>query len=424
MSDQTELAVTSPALQQLFGTRAELEEQKQDEAQAIVGVAPLAIWVEAKAAELAKQAGGKAVQWASSKLLEAIGIGGGTSELEEIKDILNKVYTTQQKILDKVDALLREMQYEQLITRSFESVKRIASIYDRLLQLTKVPESERPREAERLKDGILDANSGVLVNLKIIHDVLVGDNPLNPGGRALLDLFMERWKAAYTAKQLSPDVPLSDYPNKSYDYLHGLFLVQYMGLSELANARMADKQYTMLQNETEQILRNLKQQQEMVDKWIPKWTLEWPQKFFDERWYVIKPRNTKSPKAMYGSPATGYIPLDYTVQIRERHYNNADEEWQFIKTGKTDTFNLRVRSRSRSHVSREDGYPDHIRMNWESEKFYDLRFVMSPKGDPVIGITNTNQGYLRWLTRDRESGLFGRGSHDQAEVVDVEYCGH
>lgn len=427
MSDKTEFAESAPALRQLFGTRALLQEQKARETEAIVGVVPIMIWVEAKAMELAKQAGGKALEWGSSKLLEAIGIGGGTDELKEIKDILNKVSDTQQKILEKVNELLTEMQFEHLVTRSFNAAVKIVSRYERLLNLAEAPEDERAEEVAALKDGILDANSGVWVDLETIHDVLVGENRIDLGGKALLNMFMERWKKAYTEKQLSPEVPLMDYHDKSYEYLHSLFLLQYMGLSQLANARSANGQYTLLRGEINRVLDNMKKQQEMVDKWIPRWTLEWPDKFIggEVRWHVIRAKDARghaSPQVLYGSPASGYTPLDYSVQFRERNLKNKDEEWWFIRTSRTDTFHLYKRS-AHYCVAEQDG---HIKMRPDKEwqSFLDLRFVMSPKGEPVIATINRKPGYINWRSREGQNGICFIGGIEEAVEVDVEPCDH
>ena len=427
MSDETEFAKSAPALRQLFGTRALLQEQKARETEAIVGVVPIMIWVEAKAMELAKQAGGKALEWGSSKLLEAIGIGGGTDELKEIKEILNKVSDTQQKILERVNELLTEMQFENLITRSFNAVERIVSRYGRLLNLAGAPEDERAHEVAALKNGILDANSGALVDLETLHDILVGNSRLDLGGKALLNMFMERWKKAYTEKQLSPEVPLIDYHDKSYEYLHSLFLLQYMGLSQLANARSANGDYTLLRIEVDKVLQNMKKQQEMVDRWIPPWTLEWPMKFInaDEPWHVIRAKDTRGhrgPQVLYGSPATGFTPLDYSVQFRERNPNNKDEEWRFIWATRSDTFHLRKRPGHYTVAERNGNMRMSTNEGWET--FFDLRFVMSPKGQPVIAAINRKPGYINWRSGEGLNGICFIGGIEGAVEVDVEPCDH
>lgn len=423
MSSNPESFADAPVLLELFDTRTQLETQIENETTALAAVDPIMSWVEKKALELAKDASGKALAWASSRLLEAIGLGGGPSELEQIKIILNKIYMTQLLILQKIDTLLREVQFEHLITRSFEAVQKITSRYERLIALTNVPEGERKQEAEGLRNDILNANTGVSVDLKTIHDVLVGNNPLNPGGKGLLDLFMERWKGVYTGKQLSPDIPLIAYHDRSYDYLHGLFIVQYMGLSQLANARVGNAQFVTLLNETKKSLENLKKQRQMIDAWIPQWTLEWPQKFFDGRWYLIMPRDprgNRSPQVLYGSPATGYRVLDYTVQFRGRNNNNGDEEWQFVPTGTTDTFRLVERSRPR-YVSNGG---NRVEVQPAGNNNFNLRFIMSPKGLPVIGTTNLNQGYLNWASGRGKTNVCFINGIETAVEVDVGYSGH
>ena len=65
-----------------------------------------------KSIELGKEAGGKALQWVSAELLKAFGLGGDTSDLEQIKDLLNKVLENQKRILSKLDQLLLEVDFQ------------------------------------------------------------------------------------------------------------------------------------------------------------------------------------------------------------------------------------------------------------------------------------------------------------------------
>jgi hypothetical protein len=122
---------------------------------------------------------------------------------------------------------------------------------------------------------------------------------------------------------------------------------------------------------------------------------------------------------LYGSPATGYTVLDYSVQFRGRNTNNGDEEWQFVKTGTTDTFRLVERSRPR-YVS--DRGNSGVSVNPAGNNF-NLRFIMSPKGLPIIGTTNSNQGYLNWASGRGKTNVCFIGERETAVEVNVEYCG-
>jgi hypothetical protein len=369
-------------------------------------------WLKEKATELAKDTGGKALQWLSSEFFSAIGMGK-ESDIEQIKKLLDQIIVLQHQILDKLAELLTEVKFQHLITRSFESVERITSTYKRLINLADVPAAEREKETKELMQGILNTSGGIPVDLKTIHDVLVGNNPLSPGDPGVLQIFMERWLPAYRAKQLDPDVPLKTFPDKSYGYLHGVYIIQYLGISLLANARIANKQYTILGKEITELNTNLASQKTLMDKYIPAWVRN-NVSFFDQRWYVI--RSVQSNRnVMYGSPAAGSY-LDFSVQFRDRHTNNGDEEWLFEPTGNNDIFYLRERSR-----------PNYIsKARWEVSvqpkggSIYRMRIIMSNNFQMVLGLVQI--GAIQWNVGGNNCCFIK--SWDAGTEVNIEFCGH
>src|SRR5437016_23477 len=113
-------------------------------------------FLKAKAAELAEAAGGKALNWITAELLKAFGLGGTPNDLDEIKSLLTRIVDLQEQVLRKLDDVLREVQFQNLVTRGYESVQRITNIYERLQRLSEVKgQDEREREAKAIKVAVL-----------------------------------------------------------------------------------------------------------------------------------------------------------------------------------------------------------------------------------------------------------------------------
>ena len=376
------------------------------------------------------------LEWVSAELLKAFGIGGEPSDVDEIKTLLEDVLEMQKRILSKLDDLLREMQFQHLITRGYKSVERINNVYDDLISLSNVIDGgERAREAARIKAGVLDVNLGTRLNLKMISDVLLGKDSLGQSN-PLITLFADRWFPAYTAEQLAEDKPLSTYADKLKSWLHGLFITQYLGLSELANARIADGDFELLKSEIEYTTQQMEAQRALLSEAIPEWTRTLPNSLFDGRWYVVKGLDPQGGRiddsqVMYGSPSTstGWY-LDRTVQFRDRHKDNGDEEWVFEKTGDDDTFHMRERSRW-WYVMLRDGR----RFEVGGPQAAKLRLVMGRTKDPavqptakrrdlyvpVIGVVGSGD-YLTW-TRGGTNVVFA-GPLDKAVRIQIVHSGH
>jgi hypothetical protein len=431
----------SRVLTSMYGSEERFQAMVADELASLDSSELILDFLKQKAIELGKEAGGKALQWVSAELLKAFGLGGDTSDLEKIKSLLQQVLETQQLILGKLGELLREVQFQALITRSYDAVERITNAYDALQQLSTIAgNEERQREADTLRTGILNVNQGATLNLKTISDVLLGKDPLGQS-EPLINAFVDRWFPVYAPKQLAADVPLSTYGGQLDAWLHGLFIIQYMGLAELANARIANGDFEQLQKDIDVTTQRMDAQKALLNEAIPEWTRTLPDALSDGRWYVVRARDLLGGRiddsnVMYGSPAAGSY-LDYTVQFRSRHANNGDEEWAFEKTGQNDTFYMRERSRpnylkldgSRVIVG-NPGLPGAL--GGPKAK---LRLVMGRTNDPAVKpdakrrdlyvplIAFIDSGNYLTYTRGGSNLVF-TGLQDKAVRVEVVYSGH
>ena len=94
--------------------------------------------------------------WASTELLNRIFSGGDIDELEEIKKLLLDIQKTQQEILKDLKDLLQEVQFQTLVAEAHPSVETITSIYDQLVNLTKITTlGQREEEAKRIQGQLL-----------------------------------------------------------------------------------------------------------------------------------------------------------------------------------------------------------------------------------------------------------------------------
>jgi len=426
----------SRILTDLYGTENKFKAAVAGELNALGTTDTILDYLRQKGLELAGQVGGKALQWVSAELLNVFGLGGSTSDLDKIKDALLQIQKTQELILSKLGDLLIEVQFQHLVTRGYDSVQRIETAFESLQRLSEISGAdERKREAIRIKDGALDPNQGAKLSLNTISDVMLGKDRFGQS-QSLIKLFIDRWFSDYTNKQLRDDIPLATYTEKLDEWLHGVFVIQYMGIVQLANARIANGDFEILRREIADTVQRMTAQKELVAEAIPDWTRTLPDSLFNGQWYVVWALDLQNGRidasqVMYGSPTTGSY-LDRTVQFRDRHNNNGDEEWRFEKTGSSDTFTMRKRSQPQylsnaNYVTKEG---DRIMVNDKGAK---LRLVMVRTNNPavkadakrrdlyvpaiVLVSDSSDKPYLRW-TRGGNNVVF-TGSADQAVRVRI-----
>jgi hypothetical protein len=101
----------SRVLTSMYGTEERFQAMVAAELDSLETSELILDFLKNKSIELGKEAGGKALQWVSAELLKAFGLGGDTSDLEQIKDLLNQVLENQKLILSKLDQLLLEVDF-------------------------------------------------------------------------------------------------------------------------------------------------------------------------------------------------------------------------------------------------------------------------------------------------------------------------
>lgn len=377
---------------------------------ALVSSKDITDFLKAKAAELAKAAGGKALQWVTAELLKAFGVGGTPTDLEEIKRLLLRIIELEEQILSKLEDVLLEVQFQHLITRSFDAVETILNIYDRLQRLSLVKgEAERERIAAEIKRDVLDGNTGVFISLRKISAVLTGKGQL-AGGDSLIKVFADRWFKSYTATQFREDTPLSAYWKALDQWLHELSIIQYMGVSALANARIANGDFETLEGEIDAVVKNMEDQQKLLNDEVPEWARTLPADVLrPDTWYVLHCSNLDglAPlddwNVMYGPPQSD---ISKYVRFRGRNRWNGDEEWGFEKVANSavdnDVFTLVVHTRnSYLYLDKKDLKITYTASNSNRPK---LRLLMAdslnaalnnkPRGErlvPVLGFVGKSE---------------------------------
>jgi hypothetical protein len=304
----------SPALMGMFGSLAAFETLVAEETTALASSNGIIDFLSNKALELAEGAGGAALRWASAQLLRAIGLGGGPSELERIAAMLDQIVAQQKLIMAQLDALGTLVQYEHLVTRAYPSISQITTLHKQLRRLAAVrsqdeDEAEDGLEEERLRRAILDGNNGTIASLDSLNRLLLGRDRQS---ESLIRTFSTRWQTRFLERQLRPDTPLSTYWRGLDDWLHDLFIIQYQGLAQLANARMANGTVRILQREIADAVENMKAQRAMLNEAIPEWTRTLPDEVTDGRWHVVRAPHIRNGRrntayALHGGGTPGHV---------------------------------------------------------------------------------------------------------------------
>jgi len=402
----------------------------------------IATFLSEKLKELKEEASGQLLDWASTELLNTIFRGGSIDELEEIRDLLLDIQQTQQEILKDLKDLLQEVQFQNLVNEAHGSVEVITSLYDQIVNLSKVGNvDERDREAKRIQGLLLPASGSdpLFTAMQTISDVLLGVDQAG-NNEPLIKLFADRWFAKYNAKQFDVGVPLRTYPDQLDAWLRGLFMVQYMGMSARATGRIANNDFGLLAIELQETVERMNKQSQLLAEHIPSWTRTLPQVLTAGGWHVVWAHDLINGKidrtnVMYGSPAAGTF-LDWTVQFRSRHANNGDEEWAFEKQPvppdmpEDDAFFMRERSRP-NYVSLQD---IRVVMCCNLPKA-GLRILMGRTNDPAVPATAPRRdlyvpvigfvGRGTYMTYTRGgTNLVFTGPLDKAVRVQIEPAGH
>lgn len=259
------------------------------------------------------------VSWVTSKVLSEI-FGDGSPDVE----VLEEIQQNQKLILEKIEDILSEIDWESLTLAAYPAETSITQKYFELCSIARAsdPEEQRAR-AETLSDAILDGNQGLKTNLFQINEIILGTNSISQN-QSLLKQFTQRNLSHLRSNHRSGSL-LSVY-RSAESYLSCLFHLQFMGLDLLVNALMA-RGHTHEALEATDLLRcNLeKQMQEFKDS-MP----ELMHQVGENGRFKCVLRNVKykSDGFLYGNPVnTGR--MRGVLQSRDRHPGNQDEEWVF-----------------------------------------------------------------------------------------------
>jgi hypothetical protein len=412
----------SHVLMDMFGSEESFNAMAADEVKALATSDGVIDFLTDKMTELGKDAGGSALKWASAQLLRAVGLGSGQSELQRIAAMLETILKQQELILAQLKALQEEVKYQRVIGAADDAIAPISTI-GRHLRVLSGPGDPSGREAQAavVRAAILNVSDGAVASLNSFSNVLLGrdrstDDPL-------IRLFSKRWQSLFLGMQLRPDVPLSDYERKLEQWLHAQFIVQYRGLTQLANARIADGAFALLEREIAEAVRDMIAQRAMLNEAIPAWTRTLPASVTDGRRYLVR-----GPHMHAGRWDTSHVL--HGVRNRMLRFLNAEErrrvpnydgpnaeEWLFQKSGPNDAFVLRQASQDQfvatdrgkvelrpfSAVLRLVMAPTNGRPGWGSEPFA-----------PALGLVGGDR-YLYW----RREGDVLAGRLDQASIVEI-----
>lgn len=171
-------------------------------------------------------------------------------QLEQIKQ------DTSSRIKEKTD-------WEHLHTRISQAEMGICQKFKHMQTILKIENSiERCNEALVLTNDILDTESGVLSNLSVIHQGLVGHTDTNTTEKGLLELWSNEMYNNMSINRMSSKIYL-DYVDK---YLTQAAIIQFKGILLFAgatsNTRLCLHQFDLYEN-------NLKSQIETMQNTVP-----------------------------------------------------------------------------------------------------------------------------------------------------------
>lgn len=348
------------------------DDKSKDESSSLDSGDAILDWVKGKVIGLAEGYGGKLVGWLAGQVLNELGFKDGPSQLDKIQTTLEEIQETQKNIEKGIKGLMSEVKFQGLMRTKFDHATRIAHRHADLVTLSETKnEAERAKIQGPLLAGILSTNDGAAIGLRAIHDLLTTDT--SGDGEGLIDTFMKRWLDAVQKNELEDNFPVSKYPEHARKWLHGLFVVQYMGLVQLVNAYSFNQEPTRLKEIVELTAKRLQQQKDMLESYIPAWTTTVPL-LFNGRFHSIREAGSKT--VLYGDSGG-----DHQVLYREAHLHNADEEWCFIPLFKTDTFRMRTRNFNYYAMGQSRSGKDSLAINYKNENHDRLRLVMKDLGE-------------------------------------------
>lgn len=240
---------------------------------------------------------------------------------------LNSVHTTLTILKDdNWNTVRAERKWENLNTRLFQAEMGISHKFQ-LLQLLLSNENRSEEcisgEVEHLRNGILDVNSGVLRDLSVINQVLIGKTVTNPAEKGIIEL----WSQGVFNDNVINQMHAKALENYLMKYWTTVAVLQFKGLllffGASTNSDFCLDQYDV-------VMDNLESQHMFMENTMPrnlKYLTEPDENnlfvlrpFFDDEFEPFLKRNGKT-KTLVNEYFCGY---------------NAEGKWIFEKSDKDD----------------------------------------------------------------------------------------
>ncbi|VDI05083.1 Hypothetical predicted protein [Mytilus galloprovincialis] len=199
--------------------------------------------------------------WISANCLAVLSSDPKMSIQRENLNIINKeLEQIKQDTATKV-----RTDWEHLNNRLFQAEIGISHKFQLLQTLISTDDcSERRNEVSRLRTGILDTNSGILNNLSVIHQGLVGHTVINPADKGLLEMWYQGVFDNMIENSMSAKT-CHDYVMK---YLSWAVILQLKGIILFAGA---NENSGFCLHQFKLFEKNLESQIEKMEKTVPEY---------------------------------------------------------------------------------------------------------------------------------------------------------
>lgn len=189
--------------------------------------------------------------WLGTKAFTAL-VGG--HDIEDVERDLKQVLENQEKILESLQDVMMEVEWESLATQAKEAMGTIHYCSQRLHEIMSITsKSGRKKEARSLMDRVLsDREDGMRQALMSLDDLLMGNGPFVKKG--FLRLFVHRLDEE--VRRWSSGLTTRTYEKRYSAFVNAVFHYQLVGLTVLVSAylgenRSGDKSDALIQIKTQ-----------------------------------------------------------------------------------------------------------------------------------------------------------------------------
>lgn len=277
---------------------------------------------------LAKAVAQKAVGWGTGKVLQKI-FGGENIGKETLKE-LSEIIARQKAILDELDVIFEEIQWDNAIAPARQAELSIKEKYNRFQEIANLEsEHERKQQAKDLFDAVMDENDGVLNDLFVLNAVLLGQIDTNPQP-PIYQLFYERNLDLLRRTFSRTSIPM--IYTQMTDYELALAIIQFMGMDLYVNAALSSGDPESALQQVQILHDRLTKQQESRIAAIPKYVAEMATlSSLTCTMQTDQTLDKSKSLVMYGEPPNTNI--GGVIGFRDRHPGNQDEEWVLERLG-------------------------------------------------------------------------------------------